>query len=443
MNKITFNIKGLHCSSCKTLVEAEIGEMPGVKKIVVLYDKGHAGVEYDETKIDLDQIFNKIKTLGYKPELLNITATGKKGLNKNWIAAGIFVLVFAAGYFLIEAMGGFSIMANLNNKNVGLGLIFIIGILASFHCVGMCGGFIMAYSTINKNEKVKIKNYHLHLQYNAGRLISYTIIGGILGGFGSFFGINSNFSGTLLLVAAIFMVMMGLGLATNISWLEKIKLRTPEFIAKFIFKNRQNRQPKGPFVIGLLTGFMPCGPLQAMQLYALSTGSWLTGALSMAAYALGTVPLLFGFGNLVSLLTTSRMKQLLRLSGVIVIILGLFTFSRAMSSFGLLGPAAAKNSPAPVTDVAPSAQTVELTVGYSGYQPNIIYIKKDVPVHWIIHHPRPTGCTDGIILYNGDEQISRNLISGDTIIDFTPVAGASEIKFSCGMKMVWGKFIVQ
>jgi Cu+-exporting ATPase len=64
MNKITFNIKGLHCSSCKTLVEAEIGEMPGVKKIVVLYDKGHAGVEYDETKIDLDQIFNKIKTLG-------------------------------------------------------------------------------------------------------------------------------------------------------------------------------------------------------------------------------------------------------------------------------------------------------------------------------------------------------------------------------------------
>jgi sulfite exporter TauE/SafE len=273
--------------------------------------------------------------------------------------------------------------------------------------------------------------------------ISYTIIGGILGGFGSFFGINSNFSGTLLLVAAIFMVMMGLGLATNISWLEKIKLRTPEFIAKFIFKNRQNRQPKGPFVIGLLTGFMPCGPLQAMQLYALSTGSWLTGALSMAAYALGTVPLLFGFGNLVSLLTTSRMKQLLRLSGVIVIILGLFTFSRAMSSFGLLGPAAAKNSPAPVTDVAPSAQTVELTVGYSGYQPNIIYIKKDVPVHWIIHHPRPTGCTDGIILYNGDEQISRNLISGDTIIDFTPVAGASEIKFSCGMKMVWGKFIVQ
>jgi sulfite exporter TauE/SafE/copper chaperone CopZ len=441
MKKITFNIAGLHCSSCKTLVEAEVGEMPGVKKIVVLYDKGHAGVEYDETKINLDQIFNKIKTLGYKPELLNITATGKKGLNKNWIAAGIFVLVFAAGYLLIEVMGGFSIMASLNDKNVGLGLIFIIGILASFHCVGMCGGFIMAYSTINKNEKVKIKNYHLHLQYNAGRFISYTIIGGILGGFGSFFGINPNFSGTLLLIAAIFMVMMGLGLATEISWLEKIKLKTPEFIAKFIFKNRQNRQPKGPFVIGLLTGFMPCGPLQAMQLYALSTGSALNGALTMAVYALGTIPLLFGFGSIVSLLTTSRMQKLLRISGIIVILLGLLTFSRALSSFGLLSPAAPQT--VPVAAVEPQAQLAELTVGYSGYQPNIIYIKAGVPVHWIIHHPRATGCTDAIILYNGDQQIEKNLVSGDTIIDFTPVAGASEIKFSCGMRMVWGKFIIQ
>ena len=422
--------------------------MPGVKKIVVLYDKGHAGIEYDETKIGLDEIFAKIKSLGYTPELLDITATGKKGFNKNWLAAGIFVLVFAAGYILIEALGGFSVMANLNNKNVGLGLIFIIGILASFHCVGMCGGFVMAYSCVGKKpdaEKTtaaKSKNYRLHLQYNLGRLISYTIIGGILGGFGSFFGINPNFSGALLLVASIFMVMMGLGLATDISWLEKIKLRTPEFIAKFIFKNRQNRQPKGPFVIGLLTGFMPCGPLQAMQLYALSTGSALTGALTMAVYALGTIPLLFGFGSFVSLLTTSRMKQLLKISGIIVILLGLLTFSRAMSSFGLLGPAAAKTTPAPTTATATAAQTAELTVGYSGYQPNVIYIKKGMPVHWIIHHPRPTGCTDAIILYNGSNQIYRDLASGDTIIDFTPVAGATEIKFSCGMRMVWGKFII-
>lgn len=447
MNKITFNIKGLHCSSCKTLVEAEVSEMPGVQKIIVLYDKGRAGVEYDETKTDLDKIFSKIKSLGYTPELLDVTATGKKGFNKNWLAAGIFVLVFAAGYILIEALGGFSIMANLNDKNVGLGLIFIIGILASFHCVGMCGGFIMAYSCAGKKptaENPKNRNYKLHLQYNAGRFISYTIIGGILGGFGSFFGINPNVSGTLLLVAAIFMVMMGLGLATEISWLEKIKLKTPEFIAKFIFKNRQNRQPKGPFVIGLLTGFMPCGPLQAMQLYALSTGNWLSGALTMAVYALGTIPLLFGFGSIVSLLTTSRMQKLLKISGIIVILLGLLTFSRALASFGLLGPATDKTAPAPVVNVEPTAaQTAEMTVGYSGYQPNIIYIKAGVPVHWIIHHPRSTGCTDAIILYNGGDQIYRDLASGDTIIDFTPMAGASEIKFSCGMKMVWGKFIIQ
>lgn len=450
MKKITFNISGLHCSSCKTLVESEVSEMPGVKKIIVLFEKGRAGVEYDETITDLDKIVSKIKDLGYKPELLEITATGKKSYTL--ITAIIFILVFITGYFLIRALGGWELMAGLNGKNVSYGLIFIIGILASFHCVGMCGGFVMAYSAnhhkicaaaalIEEGEK-KDKKTNIHLQYNLGRFFSYTIIGGILGGFGSFFGINPNFSGTLLLVAAIFMILMGLGLATEIKWFHKIKLQTPDFIAKIIFKNRREHKPKGPFVIGLLTGFMPCGPLQAMQLYALSTGNWLHGALSMAAYALGTVPLLFGFGNLISLLTMSRMKQLLRVSGIIVIILGLFTFSRALSSFGLLGPNAAGNTPAPVVNTPLTAQTVELTVGYSGYQPNIIYIKKGVPVHWVIHHPRATGCTDGIILYNGSQQISRNLISGDTIIDFTPVIGATEIRFSCGMKMVWGKFIV-
>ena len=105
----------------------------------------------------------------------------------------------------------------------------------------------MVYSTNSiKNEELRKNNYRLHIQYNLGRFISYTIIGGILGGFGSFFGINPNFSGALLLVAAIFMVLMGLSLATGIKWLDKIKLSTPDFIAKFIFKNREERQPKGP-----------------------------------------------------------------------------------------------------------------------------------------------------------------------------------------------------
>jgi sulfite exporter TauE/SafE/copper chaperone CopZ len=450
MKKITFNISELHCSSCKTLVESEVGDLPGVKKVIVLFEKGRAGVEYDETKIDLDKIFSKIKELGYTPELLPITEAGRKPFNYNWFWAGAFLLIFVVGLFLIESLGGFQVMSHLNDSSVSFGLIFVIGLLASFHCVGMCGGFIMAYSVSAQKKagnepsagEKRLKNYHLHLQYNAGRLISYTIVGGILGGFGSFFGINPIVSGTLLIVAAAFMVLMGLSLSTEIKLLEKIKLRTPDFIAKFIFKNRRERRPKGPFVIGLMTGFMPCGPLQAMELFALSTGSWESGALSMAVYALGTIPLLFGFGTFVSTLTSGRMKQLLRISGIIVMLLGLFTLSRGLSSFGIFAKPA---SPAPAAIETPvvNSQTVEMTVSYSGYQPNTIYIKKGVPVHWIIHHPRPTGCTDAIILYNGSQQTYRDLASGDTIIDFTPVSGVNEIRFSCGMKMVWGKFIVQ
>ena len=53
---------------------------------------------------------------------------------------------------------------------------------------------------------------------------------------------------------------------------------------------------KGLLLIGLMNGLMPCGPLQAMQLCALSAGSWWMGGLSMLAFALGTTPLMLGFG---------------------------------------------------------------------------------------------------------------------------------------------------
>jgi len=442
MSKQSFKISGLHCSSCKLLLESELAELPGVKKIKVDYPGGKATIEYSETETNLDKIFDKIKNLNYTPELA-LGKQEKKPINKKFIWGGLFIFIFITGIILINTLGGWDLLANLNDGNVGYGLIFLIGLLASFHCVGMCGGFIIAYSTSQLKKEKATKNYKLHLQYNLGRLISYTIIGGILGGVGSFFGVNPIFSGSLLIVAAIFMVLMGLSLATNIKWLEKIKIKTPDFIAKIIFKNRnQNKTPKSPFIIGLLTGLMPCGPLQAMQLYALSTGDWLTGALSMAVYVLGTIPVLFSFGSFVSLLTGSRIKQLLKISGVIVILLGLFTLSRGLDNFNLFQAKEEPIKTAPATNDNSDYQIVNMSVTYAGYQPNVIHIKAGQPVKWIIDSQGATGCTSGIILYNGSQQISRQLSGSQDIIEFTPATGLTEIKFSCGMRMVWGKFII-
>ena len=362
-----------------------------------------------------------------------------------------FLIIF---YFLIQQSGSLEILSKLNEQNLSYWLILLIGILASFHCVGMCGGLVITYTTANqkkKNCKECDKKYAPHWQYNLGRLISYTVIGGILGGFGSFFGINPTFTGIVTLIASIFMILMGLSLLTNFKWLKKVQLRTPKFIGKYLYNNSENKKPKGPFIIGLLNGFMPCGPLQAMQLYALSTGSVTQGALSMAIYAFGTIPLMFFFGSFISAISKSKIGQIIKISGLVVIVLGLFMFNRGLTNFGygfksFIGSnqtsqlvSRGGSTEFKVAGNIDEYQVINMNLNLRGYEPNVLYIKKGIPVRWVINVKQMTGCTDSIILHGYD--IEKNLEIGENIIEFMPEE-VGEIKFSCWMQMVWGKFIV-
>lgn len=452
LKKITVKIEGLHCQSCKTLIETEVDTLAGVERIKVDYPTGNCEIEFEDAKISPPEIFQAIKKLNYKVnENIGETRTEKKKnfLSKRLILAGVLLIIFLGGYFLIKDTGGLEILAKLNEKNLSYGLLFLIGILVSFHCVGMCGGLVITYTTkhLARNNDKKSQFFSPHLQYNLGRLISYTFIGAVLGGLGSFFGINPTFTGIVTLSAAVFMILMGLSLLTNFKWLEKIKLRTPSFIARFLFNESHAKKPKGPFIIGFLNGFMPCGPLQAIQLYALASGSLIRGALSMGVYALGTIPLMFGFGSFISLISQERIKQIMKISGIIVIILGIFMFNRGLTNFGAqinfipsISKEQVSKSEYEVTGNVKEYQTVQMDLTYQGYVPNVLYIKKDVPVHWIINVKQMSGCTNAILVESLG--INKKLQYGENIIEFIPPTGIKEIKFSCGMGMVWGKFVV-
>ena len=446
----TFKLKiiGMHCRSCKTLIETEIDELPGVKNIIVDFTTGESTIEYDAGKINQAKISKEIEKMNY--QTTPITSNKEKNQfslpvkisYKKIFIASVLIIIFTFGYFLINKLGLMELLAKLNEPSVSIGFIFIIGILASFHCVGMCGGLIVAYSAADLKKKGSKKSFKPHIAYNLGRLISYTLLGAVLGGIGSFFAINPSFSGYVLLLASAFMVLFGLSLLTELKWLTKLKIKTPDFIARFLFKNKHSDKPKGPFIIGLLTAFMPCGPLQAMQLFALTTGSFWQGAMAMGVYALGTIPLLLGFGGIIALIKQAHLKKLMRFSGVIVIFLGIIMFNRGLSNFGL-----GLKSFIPERSVAQTEyiidgdeyQIVEMDVSYSGYKPNILYIKKDIPVRWIINGSEITGCTNAIEV--PELGIKKDLHPGKNIIEFTPTK-LGEIKFSCWMRMVWGKFIV-
>jgi sulfite exporter TauE/SafE len=206
-----------------------------------------------------------------------------------YILIGLGALVIFVIYFLLQKSGALQIFSRFGESNLSYGLLFAAGLLASFHCVGMCGGFVVTYTVEHDSQSTQKRKILPHIYYNFGRIISYTAVGAILGGIGSFFGINPIFSGALTLFVSVFMIALGLSLIKKINFVEIIKSKMPSTIAKFLFSQKYATKPKGPFIIGLLNGFMPCGPLQAVQFYALGTGSAIAGALSMFFFVLGTI----------------------------------------------------------------------------------------------------------------------------------------------------------
>ncbi len=446
INKEKFKIKGMHCVSCKTLIETEIELLNGVNNIQVDYQNGEALIEFDNQKISKDKIFASIENLNYKILDKNNLKQEKKQ-NKNNLSAIISLIVafvlFATLFLWTKDLGGFELISKLNEGEIGYGVLFIIGLLTGFHCIGMCGGLVVAYSvndTKNSESKKRNKRYFPHLQYNLGRFISYTSVGAILGAIGSFFGINPSFTGTILLLAGFLMIMMGLSFITNFAILKKIKLKTPDFIAKFLFNQKRADNPKGPLVIGLLNGLMPCGPLQAMQLYALTTGSMFEGALSMAFFAIGTVPMMFGFGVFISKLSKKYIGKIIKFSGILIVILGIIMINRGLNNFGTGFNLSHGESYQAVDIDIQEFQEVNMDLTYAGYSPNVLYIKKDVPVRWVINVKQMSGCTNAIMIESLG--IKKDLHLGVNTIEFIPPSNVKEIKFSCWMRMVWGKFII-
>ena len=187
--------------------------------------------------------------------------------------------------------------------------------------------------------------------YNAGRIISYTIIGGILGGIGAFTGMagtlqtSSFFQGLLKLLAGALMVVMGINMLGLFPGLRRFHLR----ISLPLFqKGKQKNASKGiskrsnashrrrtPFIIGLFNGLMPCGPLQSMQIVALASANSFTGALSMFFFALGTIPLMLGFGSIVAGLGKHFTKQVLKCGAILVVVMGLSMMSQGTALSGM------------------------------------------------------------------------------------------------------------
>lgn len=430
INKIKILVRGMHCNHCEKVIEESISGLEGIVEVKANYVKSDVMVTFDDSRVSRDQIDRHISEAGY-------TIGQNKKVNKKYLAAGVIIVAI---YLIIQNTVSFNYIPQIE-QNAGYGLLFLVGLITSLHCLAMCGGLAIS-QTFNKASCLRRETTREKilpsLIYNTGRLISYTILGGIVGGIGSIISLSGQFKGTVAVIAGLLMVIMGLNMLNISPLLRKINIRLPRV---FPFNNLSNKS-KSPFIVGLLNGFMPCGPLQTMQLYALGTGSILKGSLSMFAFALGTMPLMTALGYLTNILSRKITNKFLKLSAVLVIVLGLIMASRGLVLSGVPLPDMGTNLTGAANNeaiISEGRQVIEMTADNSGYTPNIFFVQKGIPVKWIIKGDRLNSCNNEIIVpeYN----ISKKLFSGENIIEFTPNE-SKDIAFSCWMGMISGKIKV-
>jgi len=252
--------------------------------------------------------------------------------------------------------------------------------------------------------------------------------------------------GFLTIGVGAVMVLMGLQLTEIFPRLTGLQFTLPKGISRALeIKEASEKEysHKNSFIMGASTFFLPCGFTQAMQLFAISSGSPITGALTMGVFALGTAPGLLGIGSLTSMVKGAFAKPFFKFAGLVVIFMALFNISNGLNLSGIdVNAFLTKSSTVsvkadPNVTLENGVQIVKMTQTASGYSPNSFTIKKGIPVKWIITSEDAFTCAASIV--SSKLGIRKNLEAGENSIEFTPTE-AGQVRFTCSMGMYSGVF---
>lgn len=417
--RLFVRVGGMYCEHCIETVSLALGTLDGVKSVNI---RQNIAEVVSSIPLNTDDIVEIIRKAGYETSADKISVRRRKVLPKIRLYEIMIVAAFIITAIIINKLFGYNIFNAIPTVDSGASyaMLFITGLFTSIHCIGMCG----AIGIFASSETNSVRSLRRPLLYNAGRVVSYSLIGAVVGLAGSVFTISIYLRGVIIIIAGVFMLLMAL------SMLGIVRFRLPHF-CKFRF----SRGKYGAFAIGLLNGLMPCGPMQAMQLYALSTGSALSGAFAMFLFALGTVPLMLLSGILVNLSRGKAKIIIGKVSCILILLLSLSMLNRGLLGIGVdltsLFPKSDSSYTAAV--ISDNIQTVELELDFDSY--GDVIVQKGIPVKITIHaeEGKITGCNNEIV--SVDFGFDVPIKPGENIIEFTPQK-EGEYTFTCWMNMI-------
>ncbi|OGY81480.1 MAG: hypothetical protein A3F54_02515 [Candidatus Kerfeldbacteria bacterium RIFCSPHIGHO2_12_FULL_48_17] len=457
-------VDGMTCRSCEITIERQWKKLPGVAKVEVNAGTGKASLNIEGQRPSIAELQAALSDDKYRVYENNKKRHGKsaaapvipEGRPSLARLVGLVASVLFIGY-LLSRLGLFNVNIDFGSR-MSFATVFVIGLVAAASsCIAVAGGLLLS-STARFNQKYhsasRMARFRPVMMFVIGRVLGYGFFGGLLGVIGRAIVPSPLVTGLLIILAAFYMFIMGMEmLHLAPPWLKRLLPRMPKRLSHSIMDKESNSHPLAPFFLGAATFFLPCGFTQALQLYALTTGSFTTAAFTLLVFALGTAPSLLALGWASGSLKGKAGKWFFQFSGALVMVLGVWNFQNGLNLIGYPlslgrgnGASASATAQASATVGAEGSagqtgdvQVVTMKANPSGYSPDRLTVKAGIPVRWEIDGTNAKGCIS--VLVSRQLGIQEPLKPGKNVFEFTPT-GAGEIAFSCSMGMYRGSFTV-
>ena len=455
-----YRVRGMTCPACQAAVERAALRLPQVRTAQASVAQGVLEVTYAsgaEARASEGALAEAVQASGYEMVARPARAGGGRGV----LASLLTLAAIAGALALAHALGLTDVFLAFPTvgSDATYPALFAAGLLTSLHCIAMCGGLNLSQSLVGEpaaapasdagasishvtprsrpgRARAALRALRPSALYNLGRLTSYTAIGGALGLLGSTFALSAATRAVVSVAAGAFMAAMGLTLMGVLRPGALARLLPRGFASKIASATTSLRR-RGPFLLGVANGFMPCGPLQAMQVYAVATGSMLAGALSLFCFCLGTVPLMFFAGSVISALKARVRRTLMRVGGALIVVFGLASAGNGLALLGVEGMPAVStgqaSSAAVATVGADGVQRATVEVDYGSYQD--VRLLAGVPTELTFHVPqgRLIGCNSSLTIPAAG--VTADLAEGDTTVALAPLETGT-YPYSCWMGMI-------
>lgn len=334
MKQYVLHVNGMHCASCVVLTEEALSGAPGVQQVSVSLKNRTVVVTGDDlpaSAAETATLLSPHMPAGYT---LAAEPTAKAIPWREFAYALPIAALLAAGFVLLQKTG---LVSFGGTSGINLGTSLLIGLIASVStCLAVVGGLVLSVSATYAKTGASRKP---QLYFHIGRLVGFFLLGGVLGVLGS--SLRFGATGNLILgvAVALIMLVLGVNLLDIFRGAGLLQLRLPKHLSAFVHRLRESTHAAMPLILGAATFFLPCGFTQSMQAYALTTGSFFTGGMTMFIFALGTLPML----ALLSLSAFSINNKpwrgvFFKTAGILVILIAIINLLGTLAVAGIIDP---------------------------------------------------------------------------------------------------------